>query len=149
MVLYKAAVHILCLTFYILIPLSDKPVIFYVTLSGYFVHFSCLTYEKTVVLIGTISLLVMRFASQLVKIQIPFTLKMEVATFANYCWNFMRLICYTESQRVRTPFFFHVCWTGLSQNTSFFIPPILLTLILLYQDYTHTAPSCCMTTFKT
>lgn len=78
--LYIAAVHILCIKVYILVPFSDKPVIFYITLRGSFAHSSCLTYEKTVVLVGTISLLLMRFASQLVKIQIPFTLKMEAAS---------------------------------------------------------------------
>jgi hypothetical protein len=79
MFLYIAAVHVLCLTLYILIPFSDKPVIFYVTLRRSLAHFSCLTYEKTLVLIGTIPLLVMRFTSRLVNIQIPFTLKMEAA----------------------------------------------------------------------
>jgi hypothetical protein len=36
---------------------------------------------------------------------------------------------------------FSTCdWTGLSQNTSFFSPPIHLVLVRLYQDYTQKVP---------
>jgi hypothetical protein len=48
----------------------------------------------------------MRFASQLVKKQIYLTLKMKAAS----SWELLveLYVPYTVSQRVRTPFFFHV-----------------------------------------
>jgi hypothetical protein len=78
--LYIAAVHIPCLTFYILIPFSDETCHFVYDKTRRavkpFILFN--RRQETVVLISTFSFFF--FASQFVRIQIRSTLKMETAS---------------------------------------------------------------------